>query len=66
MTVFDPQLNALPKAADYNRGNTVPPAGMLWPDAKREWESLVPRMWGVLPQFPVFGPYPLAPTNSCS
>ena len=26
MTVFDPLLNALQKAADYNRGNTVPPA----------------------------------------
>ncbi len=61
MTVFDPLLNALQKAADYNRGNTVPPADMLSPDAKREWESLVPRMSGVLPQFLVFGLFPLAP-----
>jgi hypothetical protein len=64
MTVFDPLLNALQKAGDYNRGNTVPPADMLWPDAKRERESLVPRTWGVLPQFLVFGPYPSAPPIS--
>ncbi len=64
MTVFDPLLNALQKAADYNRGNTVPPADMLWPDAKHESESLVPRTWRVLPRFLVIGPNPLAPPIS--
>ena len=57
VTVFDSLLNALQKAADYNRDDTVPPAAVLWPDEKREWEKLVPRLRAVLPQFLTFGPY---------
>lgn len=56
-TVFDALLASLQKAADYNRDDTVPPAAVLWPDEKREWEKLVPRLRSVLPQFLVFGPY---------
>src|SRR5437868_5186799 len=56
-TVFDSLLGALQKAADYNRDDTVPPAAVLWPDEKREWEKLVPRLRGMLPQFLTFGPY---------
>jgi hypothetical protein len=56
-TVFDSLLGALQKAADYNRDDTVPPAAVLWPDEKREWEKLIPRLRGVLPQFLTFGPY---------
>lgn len=56
-TVFDSLLASLRKAADYNRDDTVPPAAVLWPDEKREWEKLVPRLRGVLPHFLTFGPY---------
>lgn len=57
VTVFDSLLAALQKAADYNRDDTVPPAAILWPDEKREWEKLAPRFRAVLPQFLTFGPY---------
>jgi hypothetical protein len=56
-TVFDSLLGSLQSAADYNRDDTVPPAAVLWPDEKREWEKLVPRLQSVLPQFLIFGPY---------
>ncbi len=56
-SVFDALLASLQKAADYHRDDTVPPAAILWPDEKREWERIVPRLRMVLPQFLVFGPY---------
>lgn len=56
-TFFDTLLAALHKAADYNRDDTVPPAAVLWPDEKREWEKLVPRLRGVLPHFLTLGSY---------
>jgi hypothetical protein len=60
MTVFDALLASLQKAADYNRDDTVPPAAVLWPDEKREWERLTARLRAVLPQFFVLGPYDAA------
>jgi hypothetical protein len=59
-TVFDSLLVALQKAADYNRDDSMPPAAVLWPDEKREWEQLVPRIRLALPQFLIFGPYDAA------
>jgi hypothetical protein len=56
-SVFDALLASLQKAADYHHDDTVPPAAILWPDEKREWERIVPRLRMVLPQFLVFGPY---------
>ncbi len=44
MTVFDSLVAALQKSADYNRDDTVPPAAVLWPDEKREWEKLAHRL----------------------
>ena len=57
VTVFDSLLGAIEKTAEHNRDDTVPPAAILWPDEKREWERIVPRLRMVLPQFLVFGPY---------
>jgi hypothetical protein len=57
LTVFDALLDSLQKSADFNRDDTVPPAAVLWPDEKREWTRLIPRLRGVLPQFLSFGPY---------
>ena len=56
-TVFDSIVESLKAAAVYNRDDVEPPAAILWPDEKREWESLVPRLRMVLPQFLVLGPY---------
>jgi len=56
-TVFDAAIASLKGAAAYNRDDVGRPAAILWPDEKREWETLVPRLRMVLPQFLVFGPY---------
>jgi len=56
-TVFDALVASIQKAADFNRDDTVPPAAILWPDEKREWERLVPRLRVTLPHFLVLGPY---------
>ena len=56
-TVIDAILASLQKAAEYYRDDSVPPAAILWPDEKREWERLVPRLRMVLPHFLVFGRY---------
>ncbi len=56
-TVFDSLLAALAKAAEYNRDDAVAPVCVLWPDEKREWERLAPRLRAVLPHFFTFGAY---------
>ncbi|HVA47768.1 MAG TPA: BREX-1 system phosphatase PglZ type B [Pirellulales bacterium] len=60
MTVFDSLLTALERAADHNRDDAVAPAAVLWPDEKREWERLVPRLRVLVPHFLVLGQYELA------
>jgi hypothetical protein len=55
--VFDALIASLQGAAAYNRDDVVPPAAILWTDERREWESLVPQLRMVLPQFLVLGPY---------
>src|SRR5208337_53518 len=50
-SVLDSILGAIQKAADYNSDDVAPPAAVLWPDEKREWEKLVPRLRFALPQF---------------
>ena len=56
-TFFDSLLAALQRAADYNRDDTVPPAAVLWPDEKGDWEKLTPRLRALLPHFLTFGAY---------
>ena len=56
-TVFSSLVASLQKAAEYHCDDAVPPAAILWPDEKREWERLVPRLRMVLPHLLVFGPY---------
>ncbi len=56
-TVFDAIVGCLNAAAVFNKDDVVQPAAILWPDEKREWERLVPRLRMMLPQFLVFGPY---------
>jgi hypothetical protein len=56
-SVFTTLLASLRKPADYNRDDMTAPAAILWPDEKREWERLLPRLRASLPQFLTFGPY---------
>jgi hypothetical protein len=56
-TTFDAICASLRRAAEFNHDDTVRPAAVLWPDEKREWERLVPRLRTSLPHFLVFGPY---------
>src|SRR5262245_49385302 len=57
ISVFDSILGAIRNAADYNRDDVVPPAVILWPDEKREWERLLPRLRLALPHLLILGPY---------
>jgi hypothetical protein len=56
-TVFEALIASLQDAAAYNRDDVVPPAAILWTDERREWESLLPRLRVVLPQFFTLGAY---------
>ena len=56
-TVLDTLLASIPKAADYNRDDVVRPAAILWPDEKREFERLLPRLRLSLPQLLILGPH---------
>ncbi len=56
-TLFDTLQASIKKAADYNRDDVARPAVILWPDEKREWERLLPRMLLALPQLLTFGIY---------
>ncbi len=40
MTVLDSLLRTHQNAAAYNRDDMVPPAAIVWPDEKREWEPI--------------------------
>lgn len=56
-SVFAAILESLQSAAAYNRDDVARPVAILWPDEKREWESLIPRLRIALPQLLVFGSY---------
>jgi hypothetical protein len=56
-TVFEALIASLQGAAVYNRDDVVPPAAILWTDERREWESLLPRLRVVLPQFLTLSAY---------
>jgi hypothetical protein len=56
-TAFDALIDAISRAAVFNKDEVIPPAAILWPDEKREWERLVPRLCLALPQFFILGPY---------
>ena len=54
---MDALVGSLLSAATYNRDDAVAPAAVLWPDEKREWEKLVPRLRQALPQFLTLGTF---------
>ena len=56
-TVLDAVLRSITNAAEYNSDDAVCPVAVLWPDEKKEWERIVPRLREAIPHFFVFGPY---------
>lgn len=48
-TVRDALVAAIQRACGYNRLDQVAPATVLWPDAAREWEPLIPDLRAYLP-----------------
>lgn len=50
-TLLDALTEALRAAGSYNRQDQAPPAAVLWPDAERQWEPLLPRLRERLPIF---------------
>ena len=59
-TVLHKLLAALAQGCVYNRNDQVPPAVLLWPDQDRQWESLMPRLRGILPHLLTLGTYDAA------
>ena len=53
-TVLDTLLVSVRSAADYNHDDAVAPAVVLWPDEKREFGRLLPRLRLALPQLLTF------------
>ncbi|MBV8234910.1 MAG: BREX-1 system phosphatase PglZ type B, partial [Acidimicrobiia bacterium] len=56
-TILDALCAAVRASAAYNRDDVVPPAAILWPDERWEWERLLPRLRLVLPHLLTLGPY---------
>jgi hypothetical protein len=48
-TFLEELLRALKEAATYNKDDLVPPEAILWPDEKRDWENIVPKLREKLP-----------------
>jgi hypothetical protein len=57
-TLADQLAAALRTAAQaYAAGDQVPPCAVLWPDAERLWESLMPKLQPMVPELFVLGNY---------
>ena len=56
-TVLGRLLASLQEACVFNRNDQVPPAVLLWTDAERQWEPLLPRLRRLLPHLLTLGPH---------
>ena len=56
-TIKDRLIESLRGAAAYNSNVQVAPACILWPDGDRQWEPVIPRLLGELPELCVLGEY---------
>ncbi len=57
MKVIENILQSLQSAAKFNSNAQVAPACILWPDADRQWEAVIPRLQEELPELLVLGNY---------
>jgi hypothetical protein len=49
VTFLDALVEAIKDAGSYNSADQVAPAAILWPDAERQWEPVVPLLRDRLP-----------------
>ena len=57
MLIIERLLEAIRKAAVYNPDVQVAPSCILWPDADRQWEPVLPRLQAELPELFILGNY---------
>lgn len=57
MRIIEKLLEYLRNAAVFNPEVQVAPACILWPDRDRQWEAIVPRLQGELPELLILGEY---------
>ena len=58
-TLYAALRTALEQAAQYNKADAAAPVAVLWTDAARQWEPLLPRLRAELPIL-TLGPYDVA------
>jgi hypothetical protein len=56
-TILDAVIASIRAAAVFNKDDVEPPVAILWPDEKREWERLLPRLRLAMPHLLTFGAY---------
>ena len=56
-SLIDALEKAFSRAATYNERSRVAPAAILWPDEKKEWTRLLPRLRERFPQLLTLGEY---------
>jgi hypothetical protein len=56
VTLYAALIAALRRAFDYNKADATAPVAVLWTDAARQWEPLLPRLRTELPIL-TLGPY---------
>lgn len=57
MRIIDHLVKALRESAIFNPEVQVSPSCILWPDKDRQWEAVIPRLQGELPELLVLGDY---------
>ena len=57
MTLTQKLIESVSAAAKVNRALMVSPAAILWTDAERHWESVIPQLAKQLPELFVLGDY---------
>jgi len=56
-TVGAALVKAIRSASVFNPDVQVAPACILWPDKDRQWEAVIPRLQGEMPELLVLGDY---------
>jgi len=57
MTVIEHIATSIRESARYDPDVQVAPFCILWPDKARQWETIVPRLRGVMPELLALGSY---------
>ncbi|MDC9727993.1 MAG: BREX-1 system phosphatase PglZ type B [Methyloprofundus sp.] len=57
MLVIDSLVNSIKEAKKYNSNIQIAPAAVLWTDKERQWEPVINKLQGLLPELIVLGDY---------